>query len=68
MTMLFYDDEGVVMIVVLIVMGVRDMSEGGGDSERVVAVKAELLDDIVNILIFIKYFMKFYELKIFFNK
>jgi hypothetical protein len=34
----------------------------------VVAVKAELLDDIVNILIFIKYFMKFYELKIFFNK
>jgi hypothetical protein len=44
------------------------MSEGGGDSERVVAVKAELLDDIVNILIFIKYFMKFYELKIFFNK
>jgi hypothetical protein len=66
--MLFYDDEVVVMIVVLIVMGVRDIGEGGGDSERVVAVKAELLDDIVNILIFIKYFMKFYKLKIFFNK
>jgi hypothetical protein len=44
--MLFYDDEVVVMIVVLIVMGVRDIGEGGGDSERVVAVKAELLDDL----------------------
>jgi len=38
MRMLFYDDEVVVMIVVLMVMGVRDMGEGGGDSGRVVAL------------------------------
>jgi hypothetical protein len=26
------------------------------------------LDDIINILLFVKYFIEFYEMKVFFNK